>query len=616
MSSANKTPVTLAGVAGATGKQKMPESKIPQNNRAGNQQTEPEMPPEAPQPLPWPSSFRIGTDGVYICEDAGNGTYSYNYVFSPLHILARTCDGQGKNWGLLVKVQAPNGQWHELVIPVSMLAGSTTVFRELLMSLGLRIASANYKYLLAYLSGANPQQIVRSVDRVGWHGGCFLLPEKCYPAQSEEQQGGKFALLCSEGVNPFQCKGALHQWQEHIGRYLAGNSRLILGVCAAFAAPLLKPCGVEGAGIGFEGDSSAGKTTALQVAGSVCGGGGQNGYIHRWRLTDNALESLAVMHNDNLLILDELGQSDAKTAAESVYMLANGQGKARAQKDGSARVITEWRVLFLSSGEMGLEQKLKEGGHRHMAGQGVRMVGIRADAGKGHKLFDELHGYPDGKTLADALKLAVSQYYGTPLRGFLEHFTANIAENTKAARAVLEAFEQRVCPPEADGQVKRVCRLFALLTAGGELAIRFGVLPLAPQSAWEANARCFQDWITLRGGLEAAEARDAACRLRAFISANRMSRFEPWAGEPRLIANCAGLWREKDGALEFMLYRDTFRNEICLGGNPHTIAGHLARLGLLVPDKSGNFLQPHSPPMLRKTVRFYTIKGDILDFDG
>ena len=65
-----------------------------------------------------------------------------------------------------------------------------------------------------------------------------------------------------------------------------------------------------------------------------------------------------------------------------------------------------------------------------------------------------------------------------------------------------------------------------------------------------------------------------------------------------------------------MLYRDTFRNEICLGGNPQTIAGHLARLGLLVPDKSGNFLQPHSPPMLRKTVRFYTIKGDILDFDG
>lgn len=71
------------------------------------------------------------------------------------------------------------------------------------------------------------------------------------------------------------------------------------------------------------------------VAGSVCGGGGPRGYMRQWRTTDNALENWAILHNDNLLILDELGQASAETVSRSPYGLANGQGKARMQADGN-----------------------------------------------------------------------------------------------------------------------------------------------------------------------------------------------------------------------------------------------------------------------------------------
>ena len=69
---------------------------------------------------------------------------------------------------------------------------------------------------------------------------------------------------------------------------------------------LLEPGGLEGGGLHFFGPSSCGKTIALKVAGSVCGGGGKHGYIRQWRATDNALEGTAAAHCDNLLCLDEI----------------------------------------------------------------------------------------------------------------------------------------------------------------------------------------------------------------------------------------------------------------------------------------------------------------------
>ena len=76
---------------------------------------------------------------------------------------------------------------------------------------------------------------------------------------------------------------------------------------------------MEGGGFSFEGGSSSGKTTALQVAASVWGG---PGHVKSWRVTDNALEGVAALHNDGLLILDEVGQVNARVLSEAAYMRA------------------------------------------------------------------------------------------------------------------------------------------------------------------------------------------------------------------------------------------------------------------------------------------------------
>ncbi|KFF84612.1 hypothetical protein AL062_11360 [Pseudomonas syringae pv. syringae] len=51
-------------------------------------------------------------------------------------------------------------------------------------------------------------------------------------------------------------------------------------------------------------------------------------------------------------MLDEIGVCDPRIIGETVYMLGNGTGKARANDRGQAgRQVQEWRLLFLSTGE-------------------------------------------------------------------------------------------------------------------------------------------------------------------------------------------------------------------------------------------------------------------------
>jgi putative DNA primase/helicase len=61
------------------------------------------------------------------------------------------------------------------------------------------------------------------------------------------------------------------------------------------------------------------------------------------------------------MCLDEMGQVDSKEAGEIAYLLANGQANLRSSWQGrSLRSVMQFRVLFLSTGEIGLSEKNRE----------------------------------------------------------------------------------------------------------------------------------------------------------------------------------------------------------------------------------------------------------------
>ncbi len=537
------------------------------------------------------NTFRLSARGVEyakISEDNdGNPITEWLWLCSYLGVTHLTRDTRGENWGCVLMIIDNDGKRKEYVLPMASLAGDGIGYREELLSRGLRLSPNGNKLLQSYLTTASPKSRATCVLKCGWHGDCYILPERVYGQKS----GERIVLQQTLPAKARSLQGTLEDWQNGIGALCVGNGRLVLAVCAALTGPLLEPLGEENFGFHVEGGSSIGKTTLLRAAASVWGAP-----IQSWRTTDNAAEGLARAANDGLLILDELSQVDGSAADAMAYMLGNGAGKARSRRDGTAKPPERFRLVFLSSGETGLAAKMQEGGKQPKAGQTVRFIELPADAGKGYGVFDTLHSLPDGNSLSQHLKYLTECNTGTVADAFLTLLCSNLKGFTEGINKARKIWLDSYLPANGDGQVMRVGNKFALVAAVGELAIRAGILPW-PEGEAEKSCLClFQDWIAKRGGTQAHEASEAEHRLRAFIAAHGSARFEtPWEitvqdDQRTRILNRAGFRRKTDdGAWEYFMLPDIFEREIIGSLNPSVAKKHLAERRRILRDKQGKY---------------------------
>jgi uncharacterized protein (DUF927 family) len=574
---------------------------------------------------PLPPGFTLRRDGIFWQPD--DPEKPLVHVCGRLIAEARTHDGNGRAWGVLLCWLDREGREHKWAMPLAMLAGDGAAVREHLLDAGLFVgAGARARALLLdFLGRVEAPRMVRVVPRLGWHdttaGRVFVLPDAALGAAGVER-----LMLQTErpdALPPLRQAGTLADWQREVAARAVGNTRLAFAIGASFAAPLLGLLGAEGGGFHLRGASSVGKSTALQAAGSVWGGGGLRGWVRSWRTTDNALEAVAAAHCDLLLGLDEMGEASPEAVAACAYALANGAGKGRAGRDGSARRIAEWRVLFLSTGEEGLADRLAEAKGapcRVRAGQEVRVLDIPADTGR-HGLFETLHGFPDARTLADALKAAAARCYGTAGRAWLEHLAADAEGCAVAAREVMDAFAATYVPPGASGQVHRGAQRFALVAAAGELAIGAGILPWPPGEAERAAAACFNAWLASRAaGKGAAEDTAAVAAVRRFLIQHGASRFETVGTDDEAsgerVINRAG-WKKRDGAgWRFIIPGEVWRGEVVAGLDSEAAAGACRRAGYLVPQSDGEPRHVKGERIGQRTVKAYVIRDAILGGEG
>jgi len=539
---------------------------------------------EAPAQIGVPRLFTLKKDGVYFLEKDKDGDTFPVKVCSPLRVIAQTRNGENEAWGRLLHFTDPEGREKEWAMPADMLSGSGEIYRQKLWSLGVVIKSGNKANarLHDYLAESNPQAYARCVPRVGWHDGQFVFPDEVYGTAHGEQ----VILQTAFQRNPFTTQGTLAEWKDNVASLCVGNSRLVFAVSIALAAPLLEVVGQESGGVHFVGGSSTGKTTVLRLAGTTAGGGGINGFLEQWRATDNGLEHIAALHCDCPLMLDEVGQATSKSAGESAYMLANGGGKIRANRSGGGRPSHQWRILFLSTGEITLSDKIKEDKRsRAMAGQAVRMVDIPIDAGQGVGAFENLHGLPDGDSFARRLKEVSGRYYGTALREMVKRIAEDRERVAERVNAGIKQFIADSCPAGSDGQVQRVASRFGLAALAGSLASSWGIVPWDAHESHKAAAACFSAWLDARGGIGSVELQEGLSRVRIFFQLHGASRFENLDTEQeQRIINRAGYRKRINGEECFCVFAEIFRSEVCQGLDSKRIAGELERLGLLHAD--------------------------------
>ena len=560
--------------------------------------------------------FRLLEHSVEWRDDSGDAP-EWRRLCDPLEVAADTRDAGSENWGRLLVFKDRDGVTHEWAAAAADL--SRTQSGDVIAHLARLgfvppVSMRDKNRLVEYIVTARPTARFRAVGRVGWEGPVFVLPDASYGGDSGERIW--FQLEGAQVEHSYRTAGDLAEWQRRIAKPSAGNTRLVFAICCALTGPLLKLLGGEGGGFHFRGGSSIGKSTALNVASSVWGGGGISGFSRTWRATDNGLEGVAVQHCDTFLALDELGQVDGRAAAASAYMLANGQGKSRAGKTGAARQAATWRVLFLSTGEISLADKISEDGRgpKAKAGQEVRILDIPADPGAGLGLFDHLPDGVDGAAFAGVLNRAASEVYGTPSRAFIEWLCTDTERATVAARRIQDRMLAELVPADADGQVKRAAGRFALVAAAGELAIHAGVIPWESGEACRAATACFNAWLEARGGSGPGEIRDGIEQVRLFLEKHGASRFQAWDEVSETVRNRAGFLRTDHGnGQSFYILSAVWKSEVCQGRDAKAVAAALIERGILEPGPDGKPSRSQTIPALGQSARLYCINFRIFE---
>lgn len=530
------------------------------------------------------------------------------YICSRLDVTAFTRDDNNHNHGCLLEFKDIDGFHHSWAMPMELLAGDGTRYREELLSRGLRIApgSKARQLLTMYIQSSKPLARARCVTQTGWHKNCFVLPDNMFGFANAER------LILQSSVSPFQnytCKGTLEDWKGSVSTLCSGNTRLIFGVSAAFAPPLLNFLGIENGGFHFRGASSTGKTTVLTVAASVWGG---KEYTQRWRATTNGIEALAAGHNDTLLCLDELSQVDPHSAGEIAYMLANGAGKSRADRNGGYRKKTAWRLIFLSTGEMSLADHMIEAGKKAKAGQQVRIIDIPADTNK-YGIFENLHESSNGAAFSQLIGSACNLNYGVPAQTFIRCLINKIDLIIPNIQKVIEDFLFSCSLKGSDGQVYRVAKRFALVAAAGELATAFGITGWKNGEASESTKACFFDWLKSRGGNTSQEELSILSQVKRFFEQHGESRFTPWdAPSDQKTINRAGFRKLVDGGVEYFVLPETFKSDVAVGFDHRLVSKVCVKYGLLREGTNGEPTRSEKLPNSASSTRCYRFTSKVL----
>ena len=588
-------------------------------------------------PADWDRFSVDDTGAWHTARDAEGNAKKPQWLCSRLDVTARTRADDANGWGYLLEFHDPDHNAKTWAMPSAMLSGDGSEWAGRLRDMGLRMAPGTQpRNLIArYIDTRNPTERVTCTDRVGWHGGSvFVLPSGCIGTAPDR----RYVFQSDAGMeDTFRRNGTLQQWRHDVAALCVGNSRLVFSVCCALAGPTLRPAGVESGGFHLRGNSSIGKTTGLKVAASVWG---RPSYMQRWRTTDNALEATAVQHCDGLLILDEIGQVDGRVLVECAYMLANGQEKGRATRNGLPRKKRTWQLLYLSAGEVSMADHMAEAGKRTRAGMEVRMLDVPLDAGRGMGGIEAVHGHDGPAAIAEAIVTAAARHYGSAGRAWLGWLCEHHAVLPEKLQQLVDEYRNELVPEATSEQVRRAGTRFALVAAAGELATRAGITGWPSGEALQGVRQCFNAWLEARGHLDNGEDMSMLRQVRSFLELNGEGRFT-WLHRgaddhsPKTL-NRAGFRRQLDGngkpirsnaeylreygdrisgteaeqsQCDYLVLPEVFRAEVCRSFDASAVARLLQRRGHLEHESDRLTTKQRLPGMGKVSV--YHVKPSI-----
>lgn len=548
-------------------------------------------------------------------RDKDGNDYSIDTIIcSPLAVTALTHSEDEKEGGLKIQWVDRKNRVRTWVYPQYILAED---FKAIASSLQrqyidyLPVESKAKRLFMDYLQLSKPTKTILYTEKTGWHDGAFVFPDLVV--------GQKEIAFQSTTAHhkPPKIVGGVEDWNSKLGKYCIGNPTLMLGACCGFASPLAGLLGENGFMCHLVGASSRGKTLSIGMQCSIFGMSKGS-----WRGTDNSKEGEFEARNHIGTSLDELGQSSIKDAYQIVYMLGNGQGKGRANKDGSSQRVRTFNIIALSTGELTIDEHLSKGNVQVTGGLTVRNIQAISDQFK-YGCFDHIHDFNNSREFAEYLKKTTGisgddynpEASGTVGIRFIEYLAENVGNDYKriaTIRSMIEKVAVSLTPEDADNQISRMANSMALLIVAGKLAVKAGLADWNEDAPYKELARWWHECVLpTRGGSKSTEEEKAIEQICDFFDLHHMSHFTPLAN-----ADCEQPYTSNGkhyGYVEKLNGETTYYvtpagwKQICKGINQKLATNACIEKGWLILASNGT---PFTQKKIQgKNSRYYTLIG-------
>lgn len=550
--------------------------------------------------------FMFEHDGLYGKQGAKS---AMRKLSSPFAITNLIVDEDGIPFGVLLDIFRPGSR--TIAVKIADLVISRKEAIRLLVQSGLWVSPSMkaHKLLARFIAHVSESlKCIRGTFRTGFHvvGGSpyFVLPGKTFPQTPENpvfiNEGG------SLGAGHYEATCDLRTWQEKIGFFCQGNHILTFAACIPLVSLWLLHFNMQGAGVHFWGRSSTGKSTAAFVAASIMLGKFEN-IFRNWNATANGLEAVCEINDEGCFCLDEIGECAPKDVYKAIYMISNGRPKKRfTDKDVEQK---QWRLMYISTGELSSKAHLELGGIKQKTGQALRLLDIPVEVENGYGAFHHFHPnyFSSPAELSQHLRREAEKCRGAVMEAYLDVMLRNFPSARQFVEDQMVNFTLAI-PPEDDGQVQRAHQLFALCAAAGEFGIQQGILPWAPGQAIGAAKYVYEVWLASFRENSVPEAEKIMDRLNSVLMRHGESSFAKYQNSngPGSLGNAFGYRQDfSDGSSHLILPADGFEM-LFEGFESRTVCAVLKQKGMLLTDGRNNTVKRTLPG--NHITRCYVIK--------
>ena len=436
------------------------------------------------------------------------------------------------------------------------------------------------------------------VRRLGWLPGRkgFALKRTILGVPDRAQKLLPPMWLNDRQVGGLGTKGTLEDWQQHVAGCAIYSTRLMLVLATAFAAPLVEVSGLQNFGINIFGRSKVGKTTALLVGASAIGIGTERD-LPNWNSTSNAFLETARGFNDLILPVNEVGLLAGKRRdayapiRDRIYTFSEGHDRARLSSSTMAtnRASASWRGIFVSTSEYSFNDYAAFSGETRSSGELARCTDVAALGMRHATIFDSYPANVEskrrkrwGRRQLAKMRENCARFHGTAFGPYVAHLIAISRQLPEKVDNHCETFMKGVRAMHLDGALEHAGKNFALIYAGGCIAIEAKILPWTADRLFQAIGSCFRAAVEdIRGHTNSL--RRARAVLKTKLRSDEIKQVRP--RETVTPDRSPGYWQEKAGIRSYTIHAKAFRGWFASRAQAVAVLRWLYEQGDLIADK-------------------------------